>query len=267
VVAPKAILVLAATTVVRGRFRDRRLAVVVTFGLLCQLQALTRADYTHQAQAALPGLIALGTAWPNVFALESHAASAGRRLAAAAGFSASVLLAAFLLIFAVASASVAEPNTLSKDDQALFAAVRTVQMNSQRDDPIFVGLTGHRHTFINDMIVYYLANRRPAVRVAMFNPGVTNTTSVQQEMVDDLAESKAPIVVADSRWTDLSETSNDSFTPGATVLDDFLSKTYIPACEFGSFTVLTTSDRVGTTTCAALRPDSMVDALAAVAGR
>jgi hypothetical protein len=74
-------------------------------------------------------------------------------------------------------------------------------------------------------------------------------------------------VVADSRWTDLSETSNDSFTPGATVLDDFLSKTYVPACEFGSFTVLTTRDRVGTTTCAALRPDTMVDALGAVAGR
>jgi hypothetical protein len=193
-----------------------RIGAVTLFAALCQLQALGRADAAHLAEAATPALVTYAIWFP-----------AGRlapiRFAALLGIGTSCLLATVLV----------QPfrSDVGGYNEAHLATSAWVRAATKPDEPLFVGLTSNRYTLINPMLVYYLSDRRPAVRDTMYNPGVTNTDRVQQRMVDDLRASSPPFLVLDDPMSQRFETSNDSRIPGSTILDAFIHSAYHPVCQ------------------------------------
>ncbi len=206
----------------RGDPRLTGLLGLVVFAALSLLQTLGRADLEHFSQAATPALL--------LFAAWFPAARPG--------------LARFGALAAITAASVVvglighrlHPDA-SGYDKTLVATSDWVRAATDRDDRIFVGLTSHRYTVLNPLIVYYLADRGPGVHDTMFNPGVTNTDWGQTRMIGDLERTAAPYLVLDRPTATLSEPSNDSSIPGSTLLDEYIAANYHTVCDLGGLVI------------------------------
>jgi hypothetical protein len=105
------------------------------------------------------------------------------------------------------------------------------------------------------MLAYYLADRANGVRVAMFNPGVTNTDWTQAGMAADLASNGTPLLLLNDALATVSEPFNDSSILGSTVLDTFIAEHYQLVCDFGSIRILALPDRAARVRCAIVQED------------
>ena len=248
-ILPRLAIILAAVrlaaTVVRRRTFTRQLGPpgllgFVVFAGLCQLQTVARGDAYHLVQAATPAIL-LFAVWfpdprPNI-----------------ARFAALGLIATACLLVGILG------HRLHPDvpgyDRVHVAASDWVHAATNRDERIFVGLTSHRFTMRNPLIVYYLADRAPGVRDAMFNPGVTNTDWGQTRMADDLERTKAPYLVLDRPSADDSEASNESSVPGSTLLDDYIAANYHTVCDLGILVIQERNGHArGSPPCPAVEP-------------
>jgi hypothetical protein len=198
--------------------REAALIGLTVFAALCQLQTIGRADVEHFAQAATPGILLLAIWFP-----------AGRLAPIRFGALVFVTLACVLMGTLGTRIRNPEPGY----DQSLVTAAAWLRDATARDEPIYVGLTTHQYTLRNPLIIYYLADRRPAVRDTMFNPGVTNSDWGQERMVADLSSSAPPYLVLDRATALVREDSNDSRIPGSTRLDAYIASTYHPICDLG----------------------------------
>jgi hypothetical protein len=170
------------------------------------------------------------------------------------------------IAFAIASLNVwrIPSGPLSATDAAFVAGVRTLASNTSRADAIFVGLTSHRYTTVNAMLAYYLADRRAGVKVAMFNPGITNTERVQREMVQELLNTNTQILMLDAKAALISEQTNDSRILGSDVLDTYISANFVLVCTFGDTRVLAARERASIVTCADTTNERLLDVLAGI---
>ena len=210
--------------------RDPRLAgslALVVFAASCQLQTLGRADVEHFSQAATPGLLLFAlwfsTARPNLVR-----------------FSALTTITAAAVVVGLVGHRL-HPDT-SGYDRTLIATSDWVRAATNPEDRIFVGLTSHRYTFRNPLIMYYLADRGPGVRDTLFNPGVTNTVWGQTRMVGDLERTATPYLVLDRPTSGQSEPYNDSRLPGSTMLDEYITAHYHTVCDLGSLVIQARND-------------------------
>ena len=213
----------------QGR-RDPRLTGLlglVVFAALCQLQTLARADLEHFSQAATPALLLFAVWFPD-----------GRP--SLARFSALTAITAGCVVVGLIGHRL-HPDA-SGYDRTLVATSAWVRAATDPDDRIFVGLTSHRYTVRNPLIVYYLADRGPGVRDTLFNPGVTNTHWGQTRMVGDLERTAAPYLVLDRPSAGLSEPSNDSRIPGSTLLDEYIGANYHTVCDLGGLIIQARND-------------------------
>ena len=213
----------------QGR-RDPRFTgslALVVFAASCQLQTLGRADVEHFSQAATPGLLLFAlwfsTARPNLVR-----------------FSALTAITAAAMVVGLIGHRL-HPDALGYD-RTLIATSDWVRAATNPEDRIFVGLTSHRYTVRNPLIVYYLADRAPGVHDTMFNPGVTNTDWGQTRMVGDLERTAAPYLVLDRPSAGASEPCNDSRIPGSTMLDDYITAHYHTVCDLGSLVIQARND-------------------------
>jgi hypothetical protein len=265
VIIPKLTIVASAIRLALSRDRPAAFVTLFVFAALCQLQTQGRSDIYHHAQASTPGLLLLGLWITKSPSPHWHPAVARLldRVSAPTRRAISVLLVATACVtaFATGSLSVAtmQVRQLGAGDADFFASVRTVIANTASDEAIFVGLTSHRYTVINPMLAYYLADRRSAVRVSMFNPGVTNTDPVQREMVDNLKSANAQILLLDDRVS--FEATNDSRIPGSTILDEYIASTFMEVCRFGDFRVFASHDRASSIACVPPRTERLMDIL------
>lgn len=206
--------------------RDAARAGLVVFALLCQLQTIGRGDFYHFAQAAGPAFLCLGT----IFTPQTVARKWG------AGALAGVV--SVLVVVAVV-AGFASPLTPPASYQASVAqAVAYVRQHTTRAEPVFVGLTSNRYTFMNPLMVYYLADRPPGVRDTMDNPGVTNRDATQREMIADLDRSGTRYLVLDRVFSSACEPFNASCQPGSSRLDEFIASEFQSAADFGDIVVM-----------------------------
>jgi hypothetical protein len=227
-ILPRMAIALAVARVVWLRVRrqpeatELGLVGLIVFATLCQLQTLGRADAEHFSQAVTPAILLLAIwfrdARPNL-----------ARFAALAGITATCLVVG-LVGHGLHTAGAGYARTV-------IAASDWVHAATTRDERIFVGLTSHRFTVNDPLIVYYLADRTPAVRDDLFNPGVTNTDWGQTRMVADLQRTLPPYLVLDRPAADYRESSNDSRFPGSTLLDTYLAANYHVVCDMGAFVI------------------------------
>ena len=225
VVVPRLAILAALIGIVLTRPRPRSLIALTAFAILCQFQTLNRPDLPHQAQAALPGILLVGW-WFRGGPLRLP------RLGALAAVTAACVVVSLLSFGWL---------TIGRDatyDTALLRAIAMVRRETARDEPIFVGLTSHRYTVVNPLIGYYLADRRAGTRYTLFNPGITNTAPVQEEMASQLAASGTRYLLLDRTYAEFSQGA----TPGATVLDDFIARSFVVRCDLGPVVIMVRAD-------------------------
>ena len=103
-------------------------------------------------------------------------------------------------------------------------------------EAIYSGVQDHSKLFINDSLVYFLANRPPATRFVQMDPGIANTESGQRELRADLECKRVRVLVLlemESGEDNMSSRSN-----GVELLDDFIRETYREARRFGPYKVM-----------------------------
>jgi hypothetical protein len=211
--------------------REGALLGLTAFAALCQLQTIGRADVEHFAQAATAGILLLAIWFPP-----------GRL--APVRFGGLAFATTICVLMGLLGARIHSP--VPGYDRSLVVAAQWLDDATSRDEPVYVGLTTHEYTLRNPLIIYYLADRRPAVRDTMFNPGVTNSDWGQQRMVEDLSATVAPYLVLDRATALIHEDSNDSRIPGSTRLDAYIASNYHQICDLG-FVVIQERDDLART--------------------
>jgi hypothetical protein len=214
--------------VLRSRqHRDRMLMGLlglVVFAALCQLQTFGRADLEHLSMAATPALLLFAVWFPD-----------GRP--GIARFGALAAITAACVVVGLTG------HRLYRDtaayDRQIVATSAWLRAATDPADRIFVGLTSNRYTFLDPLVIYYLADRAPAVRDTLFNPGVTNTDPVQARMVADLARTAPRYIVLDREAAGRFESFNDSAIPGSERLDRYLGQAYHSVCDLGGLVIET----------------------------
>lgn len=112
-----------------------------------------------------------------------------------------------------------------------------VQQRTVRNDPVYVGLTGHDKIFGNDILIYFLLNRPSATKWHQFDPGMQTTALIQERMIDELRGVKPKLIVLE-KWGELTDPNESSVSSGVTLLDDYIRQTYEPVATFGANTIL-----------------------------
>ena len=114
--------------------------------------------------------------------------------------------------------------------------VNYVRSKTHDGEPIYSGVSDHSRLFANDPMLYFLSDRSPADRFVELEPGIANTRSAQQEIIEALMKKSVRIVILldiDSNEPNLTSVSN-----GVHDLDIFLTEHYRPSRQFGPYTVL-----------------------------
>ena len=114
--------------------------------------------------------------------------------------------------------------------------IRYIGGNSARGESIYSGALDHSRLWVNDSLLYFLADRPAATRFLQMDPGMANTLASQQAIVDGLKQKKVKLVVLLDRTSsepNLSATSN-----GIHMLDEFIRDRYRETHSFGPYTVL-----------------------------
>ncbi len=215
----------AAGAIAAARGRDAGRAGLVVFAVLCQLQTLGRGDFPHFAQAAGPAFLCL-------------AGFAARWTSGGRWRSASAWSVVGLRAVTAATTSPVSFDNAESYQASIEHAVAYIRDNTTPSDPIFVGLKSNRYAFVNPLMVYYLADRPPVVRDTLYDPGVTNRASTQNEMVADLDSSNTRYLVLDRVFAAACEPFNASCDPGSTRLDEYIASRFTMTADFGEIVVL-----------------------------
>lgn len=226
----------------REQQRTRGETFALLFGLLLFNQALSRYDEPH----ALPTLLCAGLL---VSALIARLLARPRRPA--------VILPVYLGLAWACTLFVTQPlgellktlietppgrclSDLSRADCAATdpdqtQAVRFVQQTTRPGEPIFVG---NELRTANDVSFYFLAGRPSAVRQSVFDPGVVSSTTVQAEMLREIADAGVEtIVLVEAVATRDQDAAGAS--AGAYPLPAYLHHAFHPVFTAGAYQVLT----------------------------
>lgn len=106
----------------------------------------------------------------------------------------------------------------------LQAVLTWVAEHTQATDTLYVGVTNHDRFLVNDVALYFLAQRHPATRYHELHPGVTTTEAVQREMIGELQQhSPAALILAPNYHHEANRAAEDA---GIELLDGFIRDHY-----------------------------------------
>ena len=125
---------------------------------------------------------------------------------------------------------------LARDYEDLLKYVRS---STAEGEPILSGVVDMSRLFVNDAMLYFLADRPSAARWVEMEPGLTNTAKGQMELIDAIRSKRVNIIVLHS-WLS-TEPNATSRSNGVHLLDDFLSENFVEQRRFGDAVVLTRS--------------------------
>jgi hypothetical protein len=111
--------------------------------------------------------------------------------------------------------------SLPESEPARERVLAFIAANTAPGDAIFIGLTDHRRVYVDELDIYFLADRPGATRILQFDPNVVNREDVQRRMVAEIEASGTRVAVLSDRFSGADE-PNESSTVGSSFLDDFL---------------------------------------------
>jgi hypothetical protein len=110
--------------------------------------------------------------------------------------------------------------------------VNYVHSNTHPGEPIYSGVKDHSRLFINDAMLYFLVDRPPADRFLELEPGISNTRSGQQEIIDALVRKNVRLIVLSDILSN--EPNLTSRSNGVGILDEFIRANYRFYKDFGN---------------------------------
>ena len=117
------------------------------------------------------------------------------------------------------------------------AAVQYVLEHVPPDQAIFVGNVHHDRIFLNDIVFYFLAERRSATQYHHLHPGLATTEPVQRDIINSLEAGPVDLVVLYSGAEGVNEPNLSSVSSGVHILDQFIRANYVPTVTFGQYQI------------------------------
>jgi len=123
------------------------------------------------------------------------------------------------------------------DRQLEQVALRLESLTSP-GEPIYVGVGTHDRIFVNEPLIYFLADRPAATRYHELHPGQATTRAVQQEIIDDLEREGVRWMVISTRYDGVREPNASALSSGITDLDDHIGARFRLFAQIGPYTIL-----------------------------
>lgn len=123
--------------------------------------------------------------------------------------------------------------TIAANRRAVLAFIAQVTRTSDR---VFFGTHTHEWVHVNEVDLYFLADRLPGVRYPHFDPNVVSRDDIQKEMVESLDKHQVRVVVLSSLIQ--GHESPPGLLPGSTRLDQYIRANFYTAATHGVYTVL-----------------------------
>ncbi len=117
-------------------------------------------------------------------------------------------------------------------------AARYIKDHVPKRDRIFVGNTRHDLISANDIMFYFLAERRCAGRYHELHPGLATTLKVQKEIVHSLIENNVDYVVLAAGFEKSGENNKSATSSGITHLDRYIRDHYRTIRKFGPYRIM-----------------------------
>jgi hypothetical protein len=225
-----------------------RWVLLIILGVLYINQARFRSHISHLIPTFLPALILCAMLLHSIL---RTAAARGRRTAAVVLIGVTLLTVARPLHvkYSVIKAGIpviaedtfafrlvrAEGIRWNESGKMLQDAVEYVQANVPEDGTIFVGCMRHDRIFTNDIIFYFLSDRRSATKYHELHPGLATTEEVQQKIVSELQEHDVQMVVL--KAGDVVEPNESAKSSGVRLLDEFIRTRFRQVQQFGDYSV------------------------------
>jgi hypothetical protein len=246
------VFVMSAITLAIGlrRWSPANWGMLLTllFGITCFNLAMGRSDLAHFYPTTIPALILISPL------LSQSVAGKGKKVLRPL-----VILSVLLLVCSLgvyiwkgippAKEQLASPNlkrargiylhpSLARE---LEEAVKFVNMNSSGDDRIFVGNVRHDEGAINDIMFYFLAERRSATKFFALAPGLVTTEVVQKQIVHDLENYEVDYVIIwlnSKKYLTAGQAQAAPNGERVRILDHFIQRNYLPIQKFGNYLIL-----------------------------
>jgi hypothetical protein len=114
------------------------------------------------------------------------------------------------------------------------SVVKFIESHTQSGEPIFVGTTRHDRIFVNNILIYFLADRPSATRWYHFEPGIQSSAPVQADIVDDIKARNVRLLVLSADWDNVREPNASAISSGVMLLDEYIRANFQEIVHFGS---------------------------------
>ena len=118
-------------------------------------------------------------------------------------------------------------------------AVRYLRLRTAGDDAIFEGAADHSRIYINDVRIYWLADRPAGVHTFQLETGMATEAGAQAEMIEDFHRNHVRWMILDLQPRPGDPTFARRAYQGSTLLDDYIRAHFHAAATFGRYQVLT----------------------------
>lgn len=98
--------------------------------------------------------------------------------------------------------------------------------NVHSDEKIYIGNTRHDLLYINDVMMYFILNRKAGTRYHELSPGQVTKKDAQIQIIRDLQNNGVKFVILRKEEIQTSEKNLSSISSGITILDDYLDINY-----------------------------------------
>ncbi|MCE9651306.1 MAG: hypothetical protein K8R18_16925 [Parvibaculum sp.] len=123
------------------------------------------------------------------------------------------------------------------------AVIRYLREHGTGGRAVYFGTGRHDKVFVNDVILYFLSDSRPATKWHELHPGLQTTAAIQSAMLEEFKARPPVYVVLDSAWDNVTEPNDSAVSSGITLLDDYLRDRYAPVASYGAFTIFAPKGR------------------------
>ncbi len=112
-----------------------------------------------------------------------------------------------------------------------------IKTNTSQDEYIYSGNTKHDKFISNDLMLYFLSDRKIPTKYYELHPGLTTTEKIQSQIMNDLIEKNVNYLVLLNQET-INEPNKSSVSSNVFILDEFIRKNYYKTAEFGSYLIM-----------------------------
>ena len=111
-------------------------------------------------------------------------------------------------------------------NQRFLFAAEFLRQHAAPGEPVYVGTGRHDKIFINDVMLYFIADRPAATKWYELHPGVQTRAETQREMIEEMRRTPPRAIALETLWDNTLESNRSAHPSGAHALDDWLAECY-----------------------------------------